>query len=37
MRMRGLIAALALVLAVGGAARGDPIGDFYRGRSISWI
>ena len=33
----GLIAALALALAVGGAARADPIADFYHGRSISLI
>ncbi len=35
--MRGLVATLALVLAIGGAARADPIADFYHGRSISWI
>ena len=37
MRMRGLIAALVLALAAGGAARADPIADFYQGRSISLI
>lgn len=37
MRMRGLITALVLALAAGGAARADPIADFYHGRSISLI
>ncbi len=37
MRMRRLIAALGVALCLGGAAHADPIADFYRGRSISWI
>ena len=35
--MRVLIATLALAVVIGGAARADPIADFYRGRSISLI
>lgn len=35
--MRGAIVTLALAVVLGGAARADPITDFYRGRSISLI
>ena len=35
--MRGTLFALATMLALHGAARADPIADFYKGKSISWI
>ena len=35
--MRRTLAALALALTVCRAAQADPVADFYRGRTISWI
>jgi tripartite-type tricarboxylate transporter receptor subunit TctC len=35
--MRWRLIALATVLALHSTARADPIADFYKGRSISWI
>src|SRR5271170_7728151 len=35
--MRRGIVTLALVLALAASAHADPIADFYRGRTISWI
>jgi tripartite-type tricarboxylate transporter receptor subunit TctC len=37
MRRPLLTVAVALALCLGSAARADPIADFYKGRSISWI
>jgi tripartite-type tricarboxylate transporter receptor subunit TctC len=36
-RLRPIFFALAIVVGLDPAARADPIADFYRGRTISWI
>ena len=36
-KIRPVLLALALVAGLSPAARADPIADFYRGRTISWI
>ena len=37
MRLQRTALAAALTLGLPGAAWADPIGDFYKGRTISWI
>jgi tripartite-type tricarboxylate transporter receptor subunit TctC len=36
-RIKPVLLALALVVGLNAGARADPIADFYRGRTISWI